>query len=216
MLTFPFTQSMLALVHIRRSHHLFPIRPYLPSLIDGLEDSDANVRECAKQSVVELFTGPAVTDAARADLKKELTKKNVRKGIVESVLNQVAARASATATPAAALETSNDTSVPTEDYVPPSMALMSRKASSAVPGPSGVPRTASGNFAPRPMSRTASVSASAPAPSTMPPTPTEVSASDVKIVYVSLSLVSSHQQSVLSSCSDRIRPRFGGRIFPVC
>lgn len=53
----------------------FPLRPYLPLLVELLEDSDSNVREVARQSVVELFTGPTVTDAARADLKKEMAKK---------------------------------------------------------------------------------------------------------------------------------------------
>lgn len=84
-------QAILTLVHIRRAHHMFPIRPYLPSLVEALEDSDPAVRECAKTSVVELFTGPGVTDAARADLKKELTKKGVRKAIVELVLSRVLA-----------------------------------------------------------------------------------------------------------------------------
>ena len=65
----------MTLVHIRRHHHLFPLRPYLPQLVDALEDTDSNVRDCARQSIVELFTGPGVTDAARADLKKELTKR---------------------------------------------------------------------------------------------------------------------------------------------
>ena len=69
------TQAILTLVHIRRVHHLFPLRPYLPHLVDALEDTDSTVRECARQSVVELFTGPGVTDTARADLKKEMAKK---------------------------------------------------------------------------------------------------------------------------------------------
>lgn len=41
--------------------------------------------------MVQIFTAPGVTDAARADLKKEMTKKNVRKGIVDGVLNQLLA-----------------------------------------------------------------------------------------------------------------------------
>ncbi|OBZ76525.1 Protein STU1 [Grifola frondosa] len=65
-----------------------PIRPYLPALVEALEDTDGTVRECARVSVVELFTGPGVTDAARADLKKELTKKGVRKTIVDGVLSR--------------------------------------------------------------------------------------------------------------------------------
>ncbi|KAI6105759.1 clasp N terminal-domain-containing protein [Pisolithus sp. B1] len=66
-------QAILVLVHLRRSHSHFPIRPYLSLLVDSLEDTDSNVRAC-------------VTDAARADLKKEMAKKGVRKTIVDSVL----------------------------------------------------------------------------------------------------------------------------------
>ena len=93
-------QAILTLVHIRRTHHLFPLRPYLPHLIDALEDTDPAVRECARQSVVELFTGPGATDAARADLKKEMTKKGVRKTIVDGVLSKVLSGSAGTSTPA--------------------------------------------------------------------------------------------------------------------
>ncbi|KAF9246968.1 clasp N terminal-domain-containing protein [Melanogaster broomeanus] len=82
-------QSILVLVNIRRAHHMFPIRSFLPLLVDALEDTDGNVRACATPSIIELFTGPGVTDAARADLKKEMTKKNVRKTIVDNVLTKL-------------------------------------------------------------------------------------------------------------------------------
>lgn len=82
-------QAILVLAHIRRSHPNFPIRPYLSLLVDSLEDTDSNVRACAIPAVTELFTGPGVTDAARADLKKEMAKKNVRKTIVDSVLSKL-------------------------------------------------------------------------------------------------------------------------------
>lgn len=79
-------QSILTLVQLRRNHSLFPLRPFLSPLVDALEDGDGTVRECARHSVVEIFTGQGVTDAARTDLKKEMTKKGVRKTIVDSVL----------------------------------------------------------------------------------------------------------------------------------
>ncbi|KAF8592524.1 hypothetical protein K439DRAFT_1400409 [Ramaria rubella] len=79
-------QSILTLAQLRRSYPAFPLRPFLSPLVDTLEDSDGTVRECAKQSVVEIFTGHGVTDAARTDLKKEMTKKGVRKTIVDSIL----------------------------------------------------------------------------------------------------------------------------------
>ncbi|KAF8528882.1 clasp N terminal-domain-containing protein [Hysterangium stoloniferum] len=79
-------QSILTLVQLRRDHPSFPLRPFLPQLVNALEDGDGTVRDCAKQSVVEIFTAQGVTDAARTDLKKEMTKRNVRKTIVDSVL----------------------------------------------------------------------------------------------------------------------------------
>ena len=118
-------------MHIRRVHHLFPIRPYLTFLVATLEDMDGNVRDCARQSVVELFTGPAVTDAARSDLKKEMAKKNVRKAIVEGVLSQIVAGGGP------ASPTLNEGGSENGDggkgagapapYVPPSVALMNKR-----------------------------------------------------------------------------------------
>jgi hypothetical protein len=179
---------MLTLVQLRRNHHLFPVRPYLPLLIDALEDSDANVRECAKQSVVELFTGPGVTDGARADLKKEMTKKAVRKGIVEWVLAKVS-------TGGAGVTVSSLPPTPTEgtdneeggvqakkEYVPPSLALMGRRPTvgTGVPGPSHSTRSASSStFVPsRPESRGPVVQ-----PSTSASIP-DASSPEVKPVYV--------------------------------
>ncbi|KAG8899341.1 suppressor of tub2 mutation [Tulasnella sp. 403] len=79
-------QTTLALVAFRQDTPTFPIRPYLPQLVDCLEDTDGSVREIARSSVVTLFTGPQVTDAARADLKNEMAKKGVRKAIVNDIL----------------------------------------------------------------------------------------------------------------------------------
>jgi CLIP-associating protein 1/2 len=79
----------LTLVQLRRSYPLFPLRPFLSPLVEALEDGDGTVRECARQSVVEIFTGQGVTDAARTDLKKEMTKKGVRKTIVDNVLTKL-------------------------------------------------------------------------------------------------------------------------------
>ncbi|KIO19258.1 hypothetical protein M407DRAFT_11490 [Tulasnella calospora MUT 4182] len=82
-------QTILALVELRREYRTFPIRPYLPQLVECLEDPDANVRDCARSSVVTLFTGPQVSDGARTDLKNEMAKKGVRKGIVNDVLSKL-------------------------------------------------------------------------------------------------------------------------------
>ncbi|CAA7260161.1 unnamed protein product [Cyclocybe aegerita] len=116
-------QSILTLVHIRRAHHLFPIRPYLSLLVDCLEDTDAHVRDCARQSIIELFSGPGVTDAARADLKKEMTKKGVRKAIVDGVLAKLLGGAPQKN------EGSENDDVPggKKEYVPPSLALQGKR-----------------------------------------------------------------------------------------
>ncbi|KAH9951783.1 clasp N terminal-domain-containing protein [Amylocystis lapponica] len=175
-------QAILTLVHIRRVHHLFPLRPYLPALVEALEDTDGVVRECARGSVVELFTGPGVTDAARADLKKEMGKKGVRKAIVDGVLAKLLAggHGGGSSTPGTLSEAGSENG----EYVPPSIALMNRKPSaSAANGSAGsVARMVShGNSkeAPRPPSRAAVTS----------PVPTDGAGTagggtDVKPVYI--------------------------------
>lgn len=177
----------MILVQIRRAHHLFPIRPYLPQLVATLEDTDGNVRECARQSVVELFTGPAVTDGARADLKKEMTKKGVRKNIVDSVLAKLLAGGNGgTASYPASEGSENGDTGAKNDYVPPSLALQGRKPNAGLgksSGPGGVPRNISYSSTrelPRSTSRSAMVSPS--------PTPGPVASdtsTEVKAVYVS-------------------------------
>lgn len=82
-------QIILTLMSIRRAHSAFPIRAYLPSLVDTLEDSDGTVRDVAREGVIELFSSPGVSDAARADLKKEMIKRGVRKAIIDAVLSRV-------------------------------------------------------------------------------------------------------------------------------
>ncbi|KAF8897283.1 clasp N terminal-domain-containing protein [Infundibulicybe gibba] len=157
-------QSILTLVHIRRAHHQFPIRPYLSLLVDSLEDTDAHVRDCARQSVVELFSGPAVTDAARADLKKELTKKSVRKTIVDGVLSKLLGGGSFSSGP------------PSRDGSENGDASMGTSGG-------GIARTVSqGNVReiPRPASRAAM------APSPTPITPTNESA-DIQSVFIASS-----------------------------
>lgn len=200
-ITNPRLQSILVLVQIRRSHPSFGLRSYLPALVASLEDSDSNVRECAKQSLVELFTSPGVTDAARADLKKEMTKKGVRKGTMDSVLSQVLSAPTSSLTSADHNELSQ--SGGKKGYVPPSLALLGKTPSSlpngsgSTPGPSAVVRartTSRGNTGPkvpsRPPSRSGVVS----------PTPTEASGggggsntggtslADIRNVYVSMFL----------------------------
>ncbi|KZT72610.1 hypothetical protein DAEQUDRAFT_722772 [Daedalea quercina L-15889] len=175
-------QAILTLVHLRRAHHLFPIRPYLPALVEALEDTDGTVRECARQSVVELFTGPGVTDAARADLKREMTKKGVRKAIVDGVLLRLLAGGSGGAsTPGTTSDAGSENGdAAHKEYVPPSIALMNRRPTqSAI---AGLPRTMSQSSVasmPRPASRSAMAS---PPPADSPTTPS--GGSDVRPVYI--------------------------------
>ncbi|KAI0684173.1 clasp N terminal-domain-containing protein [Cytidiella melzeri] len=153
-------QAILTLVHIRRTHHMFPIRPYLPGLVESLEDSDPAVRETAKTSVVELFTGPGVTDAARADLKKEMGRKGVRKGIVELLLGRILAGASGTTPVGSEAGSENGDAVA---YVPLSVALAGKKTVGAAGG-SSMSRSVSQPYVDK--SRPASRNAAAPQPPT--------------------------------------------------
>ncbi|KAI5120906.1 hypothetical protein M0805_002886 [Coniferiporia weirii] len=129
-------QAVLTLVNVRRLNPMFPLKSYLPQLVELLEDMDGTVRECARQSAVELFTGPTVTDAARADLKKEMTKKNVRKTIVDSVLLKLMSGGAGSGSGVASAGHSEAGSEIGEasqkkEYIPPSLKLAGRQLMSS-------------------------------------------------------------------------------------
>ncbi|KAG6835100.1 hypothetical protein H0H93_004830, partial [Arthromyces matolae] len=151
-------QSILVLVYIRRAHHQFPIRPYLSLLVDCLEDMDQHVRDCARQAVIELFTGPGVTDGARADLKKEMTKKGVRKTIVDGVLSKFLEGSVNSNTHNRDGSENGDTSqAKPKEYIPPSLLLQARQPSGGSQS-AGLSRTVSQGSVKdvsRPSSRTA-------------------------------------------------------------
>lgn len=120
------------------------------------------MRECARQSVVELFTGPAITDAARADLKKELSKKGVRKAIVDDVLTKLLTKVSegSNSQNHEGLENGNATAKKKE-YTPPSLILQAKRPQALSQADSGTPVAASQatmNDISRPGSRTATIS----------------------------------------------------------
>jgi CLIP-associating protein 1/2 len=173
----------LTLTHIRRAHHLFPIRPYLSYLIDCLEDTDAHVRDCARQSVVELFTGPAVSDAARADLKKEMSKKSVRKAIVDDVLAKLLSKVSIGSNSQSHEGSENGEGIVDKDYVPPSLALQGKRPR-VLSQVSAAPQVATSQLTtkeiPRPSSRAAM--------SSPPPITPSTENVDVMAVYVSRSV----------------------------
>jgi hypothetical protein len=121
---------------------LFPIRPYLSLLVDCLEDTDPHVRECARHSIVELFSGPGVTDAARADLKKELMKKGVRKTIVDVVLSKLLAGSICSKPQSREGSENGEGTNLSKEYIPPSMALLAKKPQAFGQG-GGLARTVS-------------------------------------------------------------------------
>lgn len=154
---------------------------------------------------MELFTSPGVTDAARADLKKEMTKKGVRKATMDSVLSQVLSASTSSLTSASSNELGQ--SGEKKEYVPPSLALLGKtpstlsNGSGPTPGPSMMARirtTSRGNTGPKVPSRPPSRAGVAS------PTPTEASAgggtggttiggtslADIRNVYVSVFLSS--------------------------
>lgn len=166
-----------------------------------MEDTDAHVRDCARSSVVELFTGPGVSDAARADLKKEMTKKGVRKTILDSVLSKVLAASSADSAPPSREGSENGDAK--KEYVPPSLMLQGKR-----------PRTNSQSRTFTPMAtlpRTTSYSGSikdssrpqSRAGATTPPTTVLSPLNDnaeVQIVFVSKAL------TAFNSCTFMLKP----------
>ncbi|KAJ7283886.1 clasp N terminal-domain-containing protein [Mycena rebaudengoi] len=174
-------QSILTLVHIRRVHQNFPIRVYVAQLVDALEDTDAHVRDCARQSVIELFSGAGVSDAARADLKKEMTKKNVRKTIVDGVLSKllgIGGSAGGSSPQSREGSENGDTTIKSKDYVPPSLALSGRRPTTSSTAPLSRTASVQSSNISRPPSRAAPLDSPAGA------TPPAGEATDIKPVYI--------------------------------
>ena len=148
-------------------------------MVDCLEDTDPHVRDCARQAVVQLFTGPGVTDAARADLKNQMAKKGVRKTIVDGVLSKLLGGGLVESNSQGQEASENGDGK--KEYIPPSLALQSKRPRVASQNTAGVARMVSGSGSkelPRPASRAA---ASSPPP---PQTPNTESA-EIRPVYVS-------------------------------
>ncbi|KAE9387113.1 hypothetical protein BT96DRAFT_794705, partial [Gymnopus androsaceus JB14] len=95
---------------------------------------------CAHQSIIELFSGPSVTDTTHADLKKEMTKKGVRKTIVDGVLSKLLSGGNGVDNSPQSPMGSENGDAKSAGYVPPSLALQGRKVS----GPVAVPRAITG------------------------------------------------------------------------
>ncbi|KAH7345258.1 clasp N terminal-domain-containing protein [Rhizoctonia solani] len=145
-------QSIQCLVTIRETHPKFPLRPYVALSVELLEDGDGSVRDTARAGVVALFSSPGVTEAARADLKNEMSKRGVRKTIMDAVLSKLAA----VSAPRAKSVAGSDSGVGTDTEV------LSRPGTSMGRRPIGTPiartvsitsATGSANGADRPLSR---------------------------------------------------------------
>lgn len=80
-------QVTLLLPTLRQTIEKFPLRPFLPLLVDHLSDADAHVREASRTTVISLFSNASPT--AKSELKKEMEKKNTRKQTVEIILEQI-------------------------------------------------------------------------------------------------------------------------------
>ncbi|CUA77554.1 Protein STU1 [Coccidioides immitis RS] [Rhizoctonia solani] len=145
-------QSIQCLVAIRETYPKFPLRPYVSLSVELLEDGDGSVRDSARTAVVLLFTAPGVAEAARADLKNEMSKRGVRKTIMDAVLNKL----TATTIPREKSVAGSDSGVGTDTEV------LSRPGTSMGRRPVGVPitrtvsitsATGSANGVERPLSR---------------------------------------------------------------
>ncbi|KAI1739556.1 clasp N terminal-domain-containing protein [Xylaria scruposa] len=96
--------SMQWLLQMHRDHGL-QFRPYVPTLMELLEDADGMVRDAAKATVIELFRD--APNAAKSDLKKQLKNFKVRPAIESAIvkeLNPTGAKADPESRPASAMQ----------------------------------------------------------------------------------------------------------------
>jgi CLIP-associating protein 1/2 len=113
---------------------------------------------------VELFSGPGVSDGARADLKKEMSKKGVRKAIVDGVLSKLLSDSAGNTHSRENSENGDTAPAKPKEYLPPSLALQARMPSQG----NGLTRIASQGSVKdvsRPASRTAMAPSAVPVPS---------------------------------------------------
>lgn len=80
-------QTCRVLSQLRAHSSRFPIKTFLPGLVDLLTDADSHCREAARTTLVALFAN--ASPGAKSDLKKELEAKAVRKVLADSILRDV-------------------------------------------------------------------------------------------------------------------------------
>ncbi|BEI94938.1 uncharacterized protein CcaverHIS019_0705190 [Cutaneotrichosporon cavernicola] len=78
-----------------------PLKPWLASLVNLLEDSDGAVRDQARETVVALLSPSTTPPAARTEFKKLMFARNVRKSIADGILARVLGGPSVPPTPSA-------------------------------------------------------------------------------------------------------------------
>jgi CLIP-associating protein 1/2 len=98
---------------LRHANPAFPLKPFVPPLVHCLQDTDGTVRDCARRSIIEIFKATSVTDAARADLKREMERQSVKKGVAEDVLGAVIGSVHAMDHPDAAARVAPPSRIPT-------------------------------------------------------------------------------------------------------
>ncbi|KAH2132105.1 suppressor of tub2 mutation [Aspergillus fumigatus] len=78
--------SMIWLSNMTKNYGLL-FRSYVSSLVACLEDADSNVRNTAKNTVIELFEN--ASERAKSDLKRQMATHNVRKSFVNAILASI-------------------------------------------------------------------------------------------------------------------------------
>ncbi|RHZ44320.1 uncharacterized protein CDV56_101406 [Aspergillus thermomutatus] len=78
--------SMIWLSNMTKNYGLL-FRSYVSSLVACLEDADSNVRNTAKNTVIELFEH--ASERAKADLRRQMAAHNVRKSFVNAILASI-------------------------------------------------------------------------------------------------------------------------------
>lgn len=80
-------QSLYWLVSTHQSQPTFCFRSFTPFMIKMLEDANENVRDAAKDVIVELFRN--APSHAKTDLKRELSQQQVRKKLVSYIFDNL-------------------------------------------------------------------------------------------------------------------------------
>lgn len=133
-------QTLHYLSEIRsRYPALIPIKPYLPSLVSLLEDSDVSVRAAASECITTVFSDPSLPPSARGDLKNELSKQGTRRSTVDTVLAKVFSPPIPSTVSTSLVPTTDEPPPTPKDDAPPDAPLDSHLVDSLARSQSGPP-----------------------------------------------------------------------------